>query len=117
MVREIQRVNDAVSALETGDFEKLGHLMFETHKGLSEDYEVSCPETDFLVNAVRGNPNILGARMMGGGFGGCTLNLVRKDALNGFIKEISKEYSAEFNIKLSAYKVNISGGTTLYKAK
>lgn len=114
VVREIQRVLDAVAALENEDFVKLGNLMFATHDGLSKNYEVSCEELDFLADAVRNDENVLGARMMGGGFGGCTINLVKKDAVEGIIDRVSKEYKEKFNIKLEAYKIKISKGTSLY---
>jgi galactokinase len=88
--------------------------MFATHDGLSKNYEVSCEELDFLADAVRNDENVLGARMMGGGFGGCTINLVKKDAVNGIIERVSQEYKEKFNIKLEAYKVKISKGTSQY---
>ena len=116
VVREIQRVLDAVTALEANDFAKLGDLMFKTHNGLSKNYEVSCEEIDFLVDAVRNDENVIGARMMGGGFGGCSINLVKKEAVNGLIERVSKEYKEKYNISLKAYKVKIAKGTTLYKA-
>ena len=115
VVREIQRVLDAVVALEANDFVKLGGLMFKTHDGLSKNYEVSCEELDFLVDAVREDENVIGARMMGGGFGGCTINLVKKEAVNGLIERVSKEYKEKYNITLKAYKVKVAKGTTLYK--
>lgn len=115
VVQEIQRVLDAVEALETSDFIELGRLMFATHNGLSREYEVSCDEIDFLVDAVRHDKNVLGSRMMGGGFGGCSINLVKKGAENALIERISAEYKAKFGISLKAYKIKISKGTTLYK--
>ena len=114
MVREIQRVLDAVAALEGKDFAKLGDLMFKTHDGLSKNYEVSCEEIDFLVDAVRKDENVIGSRMMGGGFGGCSINLVKKEAVNGVIERVSKEYKEKFNIKLEAYKVKIAKGSQQY---
>lgn len=114
VVREIKRVLDAVTALENEDFATLGKLMFATHDGLSKNYEVSCEELDFLADAVRNDENVLGARMMGGGFGGCTINLVKKDAVNRIIERVSQEYKEKFNIKLEAYKVKISKGTSQY---
>ncbi|KGO91411.1 galactokinase [Flavobacterium subsaxonicum] len=116
VVREIQRVLDAVAALQAKDFTKLGDLMFKTHDGLSKNYEVSCEEIDFLVDAVRNDENVIGSRMMGGGFGGCSINLVKKDAVNSLIERVSKEYKEKYNISLKAYKVKIAKGTTLYKA-
>lgn len=115
VVREIQRVLDAVKALEAQDFIKLGDLMYKTHEGLSKNYEVSCEEIDFLVDAVRADENVIGSRMMGGGFGGCSINLVKKEAVNGLIERVSKEYKEKYNITLKAYKVKVAKGTTLYK--
>lgn len=115
VVQEIQRVLDAVEALETSDFAKLGNLMFATHDGLSNEYEVSCEEIDFLVDAVREDANVLGSRMMGGGFGGCSVNLVKKGSEDALIERISAAYTAKFGISLKPYKIKISKGTTLYK--
>ncbi|PZR21044.1 MAG: galactokinase [Flavobacterium psychrophilum] len=115
VVQEIQRVLDAVDALEASDFAKLGQLMFATHDGLSKGYEVSCEEIDFLVDAVRNDENVLGSRMMGGGFGGCSINLVKKGSEDALIERVSAEYKAKFGITLKPYKIKISKGTTLYK--
>src|SRR5690606_28491398 len=82
VVDEIRRVTEACQALLADDFNLLGQLMYETHKGLSQYYEVSCIELDFLVDHVKKNPAVLGSRMMGGGFGGCTINLIKKDQVN-----------------------------------
>jgi len=115
VVKEIQRVQEAVDALEQSDFKALGKLMSQTHHGLSKEYEVSCDELDFLVDAVQNEIVVLGARMMGGGFGGCSINLVEKGTENELIVRISEQYRAAFGIELKAYKVKISKGTTLYK--
>ncbi|MCF6129654.1 galactokinase [Flavobacterium sp. AS60] len=117
VVKEIQRVRDAATALNNSDFATLGKLMSETHNGLSKEYEVSCDEIDFLVDAVQQDKTVLGSRMMGGGFGGCSINLVEKGTEEVLIKTISKSYLNAFGIELKAYKVKISKGTTLYKIK
>jgi len=117
VVSEIQRVQDAVDSLETSNYQKLGNLMYTTHDGLSKKYEVSCPELDFLVDFVRKETNVIGARMMGGGFGGCSINLVEKGTENELIEKISIAYLQEFGIKLSAYKVKIGKGTNKVKIK
>ena len=117
VVKEIQRVQDAVDALENSDFRKLGKLMTETHQGLSKEYEVSCDEIDFLVQLVSNNEKVLGSRMMGGGFGGCSINLVEKGSENELIEKTSNQYRSQFGIELKAYKVKISKGTTQYKNK
>jgi galactokinase len=114
VVEEIQRVLDAVDALEANDFNKLGDLMFKTHDGLSNDYEVSCEEIDFLVNTVRNDKNVIGSRMMGGGFGGCSINLVKKEAVDAVIERVTVAYKQQFDITLEAYKVKISKGTSIY---
>lgn len=115
VVKEIQRVQQAVDALEASDFKTLGKLMSETHHGLSNEYEVSCAEIDFLVEAAQKLPSVLGTRMMGGGFGGCSINLVEKGTEDDIISQISKQYQNHFGIALKAYKVKIAKGTTLYK--
>jgi galactokinase len=115
VVKEIQRVQDAVNAIENSAFGTLGQLMTETHHGLSQEYEVSCEEIDFLVDAVQNEKSVLGARMMGGGFGGCSINLVEKGSENELIEKISEQYRSKFGIELKSYKVKISKGTTEYK--
>ncbi|MDI9257827.1 galactokinase [Flavobacterium sedimenticola] len=117
VVKEIQRVQEAAEALKNSDFKKLGQLLSETHQGLSEEYEVSCPEIDFLVHAVQEEKSVLGARMMGGGFGGCSINLIEKGTEKEVIAKITKQYRNQFGIQLKAYKVKISKGTTKYKMK
>lgn len=114
VVKEIKRVTDAVEAIEAQDFLKLGQLMFETHHGLSENYEVSCEEIDFLVSMTESDDAVIGSRMMGGGFGGCSINLVKKTAVDEVIAKVSKAYQEKYNITLEAYKVAISEGTTRY---
>ena len=116
VVREIQRVQDAVDAIEQKDFKKLGELMTQTHHGLSKNYEVSCDELDFLVDCVAKNETVLGSRMMGGGFGGCTINLVKKGTENDLINEVSSLYKSKFGIDLKPYKIKISKGTSEYKS-
>jgi galactokinase len=117
VVKEIQRVRNAAQALADSDFKKLGKLMSETHEGLSKEYEVSCDEIDFLVDAVQHEKTVLGSRMMGGGFGGCSINLVEKGSEEALIKSISERYADAFGIELKAYKVKISKGTTEYKTQ
>lgn len=88
--------------------------MLETHHGLSTEYEVSCAEIDFLVDKAQEDPTVLGSRMMGGGFGGCSLNLVTKGTEDALIAKITAHYQEAFGITLTAYKVKIAKGTTLY---
>jgi galactokinase len=113
VVGEIQRLQDACIDLDKGDIEAFGKKMIQTHDGLSKDYEVSCKELDFLVDHVRTNPDVLGARMMGGGFGGCTINLVKEAALSGLIEDITAAYKQANNLELKHYVVAISDGTGL----
>jgi len=115
VVKEIQRVQDAVNAIVQSDFNELGKLMTETHHGLSKEYEVSCDEIDFLVDAIQHEKTVLGARMMGGGFGGCSINLVEKGTEDALIQKMSQLYLNQFGIELKAYKIKISKGTTAYK--
>lgn len=112
VVEEIQRVELACAALINDDFETLGRMMFQTHDGLNLDYQVSIPEINFLVDTARKHTDtVLGARMMGGGFGGCTINLVKTAALEHFITAISAAYRQEYRIELKVYPVKLTTGT------
>lgn len=110
VVNEIQRVTEAANAIQHKNFERLGQLMLATHKGLSEEYEVSCRELDFLVQETTKVKGVFGARMMGGGFGGCSINLVKKAIEDKLIDNLSHLYFEKFNVELSVYRVNISKG-------
>ncbi|MEO6219738.1 MAG: galactokinase [Ginsengibacter sp.] len=112
IVQEINRLLGGCEDLLNGDIKALGEKMFATHDGLSKMYEVSCDELDYLVDFVRDINSVIGARMMGGGFGGCTINLVREDAIPALVKEISGKYLKHTGKELSAYIVSISDGTT-----
>ncbi len=109
VVSEIDRVLAACEDLERNDLETFGKKMFETHLGLRDDYEVSCEELDFLVEIAK-DQKILGARLMGGGFGGCTINLIKKDAVESFTEYVKDTYLQRFNIELEVYEVQIVGG-------
>lgn len=113
VIEENNRVREFASAIENNDLEKMGQLLYESHNGLSKKYKVSCPELDFLVSKAKQYPEVLGARMMGGGFGGCTINLVLKGKRKQFTQDISQSYLAEFGFECSAYKVKLSEGTKL----
>lgn len=115
VVNEIRRVNEAVAALDDNNLLKLGQLMFETHDGLSNEYEVSCPEIDYLVDFVRQEKTVIGSRMMGGGFGGCSINLIEKGFEKELITRVSEAYQIKFGVNLTAYPVKISKGTTTVK--
>jgi galactokinase len=115
VVQENSRVHSFVTALQNKDLVSIGKLLFASHDGLSLQYKVSCEELDFLVRQAKQNPDVLGARMMGGGFGGCTINLVLKTNLKEFKNNISAKYLNQFGIKCSVYKVKVSRGTHLIK--
>jgi len=114
-VKEIKRVNQACAALDKGDIKTLGNLMFETHQGLSKDYEVSCAELDYLVDLAKAEDDVIGSRLMGGGFGGCTITLVKKGSESAVKEKFTKLYADQFGIDLKIYDVKISNGTSLYK--
>jgi galactokinase len=113
VLQENERLLGAYEDLQQGRLAALGEKMFRTHEGLSGMYEVSCPELDFLVEAVRAYPAVLGARMMGGGFGGCTINLVSKEMVPRLIEEVSSAYRQAMGLALSAYVVQPADGTAL----
>lgn len=111
MTEEIERVQVACDLLVDGNLADFGKKMYETHDGLQHEYEVSCPELDFLVDQTRGNASVLGARMMGGGFGGCTINLVENSAVDDFEESMKKAYLDQYHIDLPCYRVKITDGT------
>lgn len=113
MIDEIQRVVDTCELLKSKDIIGVGNLMFETHKGLSEKYEVSCVELDELVRLAKENSGVIGARMMGGGFGGCTINLIHKDEIENVIKKVSKGYLKSTGTETEVYNVTISDGVSI----
>jgi galactokinase len=110
VVEEIARTKTAAALLQQNDLAGFGKLMFATHEGLSKLYDVSCAESDFLVALAATNPNIIGARQMGGGFGGCTINIVKEEAVDGFIGQASTAYKKQFDIGLEAYVMEVSDG-------
>lgn len=113
VVDENNRLLQACADLKKGDIAALGKKMFETHKGLSGDYEVSCRELDFLVDYVKDNDAVLGARMMGGGFGGCTINIIKEDAIQHLIDDLVIAYKAATGIHLSYYIATVGDGTSV----
>jgi galactokinase len=112
VVEENDRVLHACQELEQGDLRAFGKHMTRTHDGLSRDYEVSCKELDYLVELVRNDPQIYGSRMMGGGFGGCTINLIEKNHVEEIIPVVSKRYKEKFQIDLKTYVTSIGSGTS-----
>lgn len=113
IIDENKRVLEMVNALKEKDLETVGSILYEAHEGISNLYEVSCPESDFLVDFSKGYSGVLGARQTGGGFGGCTLNIVQEDAVDLFKKEAAIAYKSEFNVDLDAFEVKPSGGTSI----
>lgn len=111
VIEENNRLIAGCEDLQHGDIISFGKKMLATHHGLSKQYEVSCPELDFLVSQVDNNAAVLGARMMGGGFGGCTINIIKETEVEKLIKETSGAYAAATNKKMEAYVVSIEDGT------
>lgn len=109
VIGEKQRVLDVCDALNAGDYETVGERMYETHRGLRDDYEVSCEELDFLNDLAR-RCGVTGSRIMGGGFGGCTINLVRKELRDKFVDTAVGEFSARYGHAPQIYDVVISDG-------
>lgn len=110
VIEENQRLVDACEALKNGDYETFGKKMYGSHEGLSKKYNVSCEELDFLVEIARKN-NATGSRMMGGGFGGCTINLIKDEYYQGFLKEAKSSYLKQYGKEPRVYEVNISDGS------
>jgi galactokinase len=109
VIEEEARVLGVCDALNRGDYDTVGRLMYETHAGLSKDYEVSCVELDFLNDVAR-KCGVTGSRIMGGGFGGCTINLVKDEIHDQFISTVVKEFNAKYGHEPKIYDVIISDG-------
>ena len=115
VIEENKRVEEFTKAINIDSLKTLGALLYQSHEGLSTKFKVSCKELDFLVEQTKSNKNILGARMMGGGFGGCTINLIKKTEVANFKKEIGTNFKNEFNRDCSIYQVKLSKGTRVVK--
>ncbi|WP_298556717.1 galactokinase [uncultured Algibacter sp.] len=115
VINENARVIKFSEAIKRDDIEALGNLLYQSHQGLSTNYKVSCEELDFLVERAKENPNVLGSRMMGGGFGGCTINLVKKDEFKKFKKDTANKFRKRFEKDCSVYTVKLSRGTQIVK--
>ena len=111
VVEENERVNLACDYFINKDFVSFGKTMNESHEGLSKLYDVSCSEVDFLIEKSQQYQGVLGARIMGGGFGGCTINLVKNDSVDDLISYCTKEYKKELGLELKVYKLETDNGT------
>jgi galactokinase len=111
VIQENNRALAASKAMTDNDIEKLGELVFGSHAGLQYQYKVSCDELDFLVDLAKESDLVIGSRMMGGGFGGCTINIVKKGKANLFVEKVAPLYKEKFKKECSPYSVNISEGT------
>lgn len=117
IVNEINRTLEAAQLLKANDLAGFGKKMFETHWGLSREYEVSCAESDLLVQLAQDSCDaVLGARQMGGGFGGCTINLVKKQAIEKYTDHIKKKYVASFKKEPDFYSIDLCEGVHIVKA-
>jgi len=109
---ENERVLHMTKALQENNLNEVGAILYQAHAGISEQYEVSCAESDFLVAFSKNYEQVLGARQTGGGFGGCTLNIVHKDAVADFVSNATTAYKTAFDIDLEWFEVTPSEGTT-----
>jgi galactokinase len=117
IIGENLRLLNGCELLKNRNLDEFGKLMYDSHKGLSQDYEVSCPESDFLVRSVRGIEGVSGARQMGGGFGGCIITLVNKDFVENIIWQIRNKYEETFGRIPDCYIMNIDEGAQMLKPK
>ena len=108
VVSENERVKKAVALIKISELEKLGQLMFESHQSLADDYEVSCKELDILVSIAKKTNGVVGARMTGAGFGGCTVNLVKDESVGGFIDNIQNEYPSACGLEASIFEIELN---------
>ena len=115
VVEENNRLLAGCSLLMNNNLDAFGRLMFASHEGLSHDYEVSCPESDFLVNTIKNLKYVKGARQMGGGFGGCIISLVEKSAAKDFIREASSRYEEKYGKIPDCYDMSISDGAHIIR--
>jgi galactokinase len=113
VVQENSRLLAAAENLKNQDIISFGQKMYATHAGLRDLYAVSCPEADFLVKEAHVSNQVIGARMMGGGFGGCTLNLISTVEVASFIESITQQYRHQFNRNLVSYRVKLSAGASV----
>ncbi len=110
VINENKRLMAACAAMEVGDYEEVGRQIYATHEGLSVEYGVSCVELDFIVNIAKEHKAVLGARMMGGGFGGCVIALVKKEGVADYIADVKQRYMVKFGKDPRVIEVEISDG-------
>ena len=113
VINENLRTNNAAKKLNEFKLMEIGNLMYQSHAGLKDLYEVSCNELDYLVDITKAHDQIIGSRMMGGGFGGCTINLIHKRFTDEFIEEASKSYYVKFSINLTPIEINVCDGVKI----
>ena len=113
VINENLRTHNAAKKLNEFKLMEIGNLMYQSHAGLKDLYEVSCNELDYLVDLTKAHDQIIGSRMMGGGFGGCTINLIHKKFTDEFIDEASRSYFEKFSINLTPIEINISDGVKI----
>jgi galactokinase len=116
VITENARTLKAADALQSGDIAEMGVLMSASHQSLRDDYLVSCPELDLLVNSGESQPGVLGARMTGGGFGGCTINLVKEDLIEDFAENVASRYQAETGLAPDIFVVHAGNGASEIEA-
>ncbi|PAU95586.1 galactokinase [Aliifodinibius salipaludis] len=117
VVEENKRVIQACSDLHQGAMDSFGQRMYQSHAGLRYEYEVSCEELDVLVDIARNLKGVFGARMMGGGFGGCTINIVQEDHVDSFTNQIKDKYQQQMNKEIKIYQTKVSSGTHLISSQ
>ena len=115
VIKENLRTIKSAEILENNKLFELGKLMYESHFGLSKLYKVSCEELDFLVDLTRNHHKIIGSRMMGGGFGGCTINLIQDDFIDQFVNESCKAYQRKFGKEAMPILAELDNGITIKK--
>lgn len=116
VVNENQRLLAACDALRRDDLQGLGDMMYASHKGLSKRYQVSCKELDLLVDLVRHEKGVVGARMMGGGFGGCTINIVKEDSVASLVEKVRAAFAAQTGVTPEAYVMQLEDGVKVISA-
>lgn len=115
VILENERVLQTCKALEKGELTEVGSLMYQSHDSLQHKFEVSCKELDVLVDFAKSNDHIIGSRMMGGGFGGCTINLIKKDRVSEVVESLSAHYKKETATDMAVIEVDIVNGVHLLK--